>query len=340
MNPIKPRFGFVGLGWIGRNRLEVLQASGAAEAVALYEPEPSALQAAQAFAPDAYVCSSYAQLLEQAVDGVVIATPSALHASQSMAALERGLHVFCQKPLGRNASEVLRLVEAAHKYDCLLGVDLSYRRTRAVEQLARHVHSGALGTIFAVNLVFHNAYGPDKAWFYDARQSGGGALMDLGTHLVDLALWVLDFPQVQQLNSQLYHAGRPLVTPHHERVEDYAAAQFTLSTGAVVQLACSWRLHAGTDCVIAVDFFGSAGGVGLRNHAGSFYDFYVHTFQRTGSRLLAEPPDAWSGRALLDWARELQRAPCYDARCERLIDTAALIDRIYLTAGTQLNMVT
>jgi predicted dehydrogenase len=48
--------------------------------------------------------------------------------------------------------------------------------------------------VFAVDLVFHNAYGPDKPWFYDPELSGGGCVMDLGVHLVDLALWSLDFP--------------------------------------------------------------------------------------------------------------------------------------------------
>src|SRR5512138_3737632 len=65
------------------------------------------------------------------------------------------------------------------------------------------VREGALGEVYAVNLVFHNAYGPDKPWFYDARLSGGGCVMDLGIHLVDLALWALGFPEVEVLASRL-----------------------------------------------------------------------------------------------------------------------------------------
>ncbi|MFY0581591.1 Gfo/Idh/MocA family protein [Cystobacter fuscus] len=121
-------------------------------------------------------------LLDLGLDGVVIATPSAFHAEQSVRALERGVAVFCQKPLGRTQEEVRRVVDAARAADRLLGVDLSYRFTTGMRRLRECIQSGALGDIHAVNLVFHNAYGPDKAWFYDPRLSGGGCVMDLGIH--------------------------------------------------------------------------------------------------------------------------------------------------------------
>jgi predicted dehydrogenase len=105
----------------------------------------------------------------------VIATPSALHAEQAIAALDRGLAVFCQKPLGRDASETRAVVEAARRADRLLGVDLSYRYTRAAAALRDEVRSGALGEVYAVDLVFHNAYGPDKPWFYDRRLAAAAA---------------------------------------------------------------------------------------------------------------------------------------------------------------------
>src|SRR5438270_316966 len=81
---------------------------------------------------------------------------------------------------------------------------------------------GALGRVYAVDLVFHNAYGPDKAWFYDPALSGGGCVMDLGVHLVDLALWALDFPEPATIASTLLAGGAPLQAG---QVEDYAVAQ-------------------------------------------------------------------------------------------------------------------
>src|SRR5205085_415527 len=128
-------------------------------------------------------------LCELDLDGLVIATPSASHAVQARAALERGIAVFCQKPLARTAAETASVVEAARAANRLLGVDLSYRHTEAMRHIGALARSGELGDIYAIDLVFHNAYGPDKAWFRDVKLSGGGCVIDLGTHLVDLALW-------------------------------------------------------------------------------------------------------------------------------------------------------
>lgn len=100
-----------------------------------------------------------------------------------MEALAAGLAVFCQKPLGRTAAQTRRVMAAARTMNRLLGVDLSYRFVRGMQT----IQAGEIGEVYAVQLVFHNADGPDKAWFYDPVQSGGGCVIDLGLHLVDLA---------------------------------------------------------------------------------------------------------------------------------------------------------
>ena len=208
---LTPRLGFLGTGWIGRNRLRALRASGAATIGLLCDPDAGALSAAAAEAPDAVLAGSLQDLLSAGPDGIVIATPSALHAEQAIAALESGVAVFCQKPLGRTAGEVERILKAARKADRLLGVDLSYRHTAAAAALKRAYDSGELGTVFAAELEFHNAYGPDKAWFRDPAQAGGGCVLDLGVHLVDLALWALDHPGVSRVSGSLFAGGeRPV----------------------------------------------------------------------------------------------------------------------------------
>jgi predicted dehydrogenase len=220
------------------------------------------------------------------------------------------------------------VVEAARAADRLLGVDLSYRFTTGMRQLRERIHGGALGDIYAVNLVFHNAYGPDKAWFYDPKLAGGGCVMDLGIHLVDLALWVLGFPDVRRVSSQLFTQGRPLGR-RGEAVEDYAAAQLELANGTAVQLACSWKLPAGCDAVIEASFYGTKGGAAFRNVNGSFYDFTADLFWGTSRERLAEPPDAWGGRAAVDWATRLAHGARFDPESERLIQVAGALDRIY-----------
>lgn len=322
---MRPRVGFLGTGWIGRHRMEAMLATGAIEAVAFVDPSSKGAAQALMLAPNATQADDLDALLALGLDGVVIATPSAMHAEQSIRALDAGVAVFCQKPLGRTAAEVDAVIAAARTADRLLGVDLSYRHTAGMRAIAELVRSGALGQLFAVDLVFHNAYGPDKPWFYDPAQSGGGCVIDLGVHLVDLALWTLGFPAVSDVHASLRAQGVPLGAM---QVEDYATASFRAG-GADVRLACSWRVHAGTDAEIAAVFYGTEGGAALRNVGGSFYDFVAERFTGTSKTLLASPPDAWGGRAAAAWAEQLARATRFDPEAEHFARAAEVLDRIY-----------
>ena len=309
----RPRLGFAGVGWIGRHRLAAIAASGAADVAAVADPAGVEL--------DVECLPSFDELLRHDLDGIVIATPSALHAEQAIAALERGVAVFCQKPLGRTGSETLAVVESARLADRLLGVDFSYRRTDGARALREEVRSGALGVIYAVDLVFHNAYGPDKPWFYERRLAGGGCLIDLGSHLADLALWLLDFPAASVRSARL-------LSPQGLDVEELAFAELDLG-GATVRLACSWRLPVGRDCVIEASFYGTDGGASLRNVDGSFYDLRVDRHRGTESEPLTAPGDDWGGRAAVEWARQLAAGRRFDAEIEQVVSVAQLLDAIY-----------
>jgi predicted dehydrogenase len=324
----RPRLGFLGVGWIGRHRMEAMLKTGAVEAAAIADPSPEMAAEAVKLAPDAAIVSTLDELLDAGVDGVVIATPSAMHAEQSIRALERGAAVFCQKPLGRTAQEARAVVDGARAADRLLAVDLSYRFTDGMGRIAELVRSGGLGRLYAVDLVFHNAYGPDKGWFYDPALSGGGCVMDLGVHLVDLALWTLGFPQVREVTSILIAGGEPLAG-RTDRVEDYAVATLELDSGCAVRLACSWRLQAGVDAIISASFYGTEGGAALTNVGGSFYDFTAERYRGTSRETLTSPPDEWGGRAAADWAVRLAEGDRFDPEAERLVDVAAVLDRIY-----------
>jgi predicted dehydrogenase len=323
-----PRLGFLGVGWIGRHRMQAIIDAGIAEVVAVADPSAEMAAEALRLASGAMQAATLEDLLQQDLDGVVIATPSALHAQQSIQALQRGAAVFCQKPLGRNAAEVGAVVQAARDAGRLLGVDLSYRCTAGMRQIRELIRNGELGRIYAVDLVFHNAYGPDKNWFYDRALSGGGCVMDLGVHLVDLALWALDFPAASVTSSRLFAGGAPMVAGSGQ-VEDYAAAMLSLDTGAVVQLSCSWRLPLGRDAMISAAFHGTEGGATLRNLDGSFYDFTAERYRGTASETLSLPPDAWGGRAAVEWASRLAAGQGFDPAAERLTDVARVLDSIY-----------
>jgi len=330
-----PRVGFLGVGWIGRSRLQAIAETGAVEIVALAEPSDEAAAEALKLASGAQRVADLDALLALGLDGVVIATPSAQHAEESIRALNAGCAVFCQKPLGRTATEVRSVVDAALAADRLLGVDLSYRFTAGMRAVRERIQAGAAGDVFAADLTFHNAWGPDKPWFYDRARSGGGCVIDLGVHLVDLALWALDFPAVMQVTSDLYAKGVKL-PPGAADVEDYAVATLVLETGAVLRLACSWNLPAGREAIIEAQFWGTAGGAAFRNTSGSFFDFEAELTQGAhGRQPLADAPEAWGGRAAAAWAQRLADGDRFDPAARELIAVADVLDRIY--AGSPIN---
>lgn len=320
------RLGFLGTGRIGRNRMEAMLATRAATAAAICDPNPDMLQQAREGAPQAEVVPSLEAMLDLDLDGVVIATPSALHADQCVRALDVGAAVFCQKPLGRNAAEVEAVLAAARRGDRLLGVDLSYRQTAAIQAIRERVQSGALGELFAADLTFHNAYGPGAGWFWDPHLSGGGCLIDLGVHLVDLALWMLDFPDVASADAELLRDGRRV---RHGEVEDYAVGTLRVADGPVIRIACSWNLNAGQDAVIDASFYGTGGGARMRNEAGSFFEFTGEVLKGRERESIASFPDEWGGRAAAQWVLDLAAGKRFEASTTGLAATASALDALY-----------
>ena len=320
------RLGFLGTGHIGRDRMQALLATGAVVAAAICDPNPEMVQQASALAPLALEPDSLDAMLALELYGVVIATPSALHAQQCIQAFDRGLAVFCQKPLARNAAEVQAVLDAARRANRLLGVDLSYRHTAAMQSIRDCIRCGELGRVFAADLTFHNAYGPGAGWFWDPKLSGGGCLIDLGVHLVDLALWLFDFPAVSDARATLLRDGRPA---RPDEVEDYAVAELKLGNGVTVRIACSWNLNAGEDAVIEASFFGTAGGAQLRNENGSFFYFSAEVFKGRAAERIVSPPDDWGGRAAAEWVRKLAAGERFAGSTSGLLETAAVLDRLY-----------
>jgi predicted dehydrogenase len=327
-----PRLGFVGVGWIGRHRMEAVHRAGAAEVTAIADIDGAGARRAGEAVGCADVCGDLEELFERELDGVVIATPTALHAAQARAALERGLPVFCQKPLAGTAPECRELVELARSADRRLAADMSYRYVEAVQAALRGLQAGAIGEPYAAELTFHNAYGPDKPWARDLALAGGGALIDLGPHLIDLARLFLGQLSVASVHADLFAYGQRL-EPASTQLEDLALAQLTLEDGRVVRIACSWWLAAGTDAVIEASFIAPGRALTIRNVGGSFYDFEAYLRNGRCSEQLAGPPDDWGGRALIDWARRLRADPTFDSDAEHLVEVAEVIDAIYGRAG-------
>ena len=326
-NNARPRVAFVGLGWIGLHRLRAVLAHDIVDVVALSDPDTNARERPHDLAPNAVLTADLDDALALEPDGVVLATPSAMHAAQCLAVLDAGAAVFCQKPLGRNAFEVERVIDAARRVNRLLGVDVSYRHTDGLSRLRQLVRDGSIGRIIAADLTFHNAYGPDKAWFYDIRQSGGGCLLDLGVHLVDFLHWTFD-EAVSSAFGIRFAAGERLA-PGDPTVEDFAIGHLELASGAVARVACSWKLSAGQDAAIEIALYGTTGSLVFRNVNGSFYDFVAECYRGVDRTVLCAPPDDWGGRAIVAWAQQLARSHAFDPEISIAGRVARTLDLLY-----------
>jgi predicted dehydrogenase len=326
--PRAPRLGFVGLGWIGRKRLDSIVATREIEVAALMDSDPARVADAKQSCPEANAAPTLEALLDQDLDGVVIATPNGAHAEQVLACLERGLPVFCQKPLATNARDTERVIEAAHTANRLIATDYSYRHVQGMSRLREMIQSGQLGEVLSLDLVFHNAYGPSKQWCQDRKQAGGGCLLDLGVHLVDLALWLQAPMDVRVISSRLFSQGNVRRSGTND-IEDLAYVELQQSNGAIVRIACSWHAHIGCDAIIRADLHAQRGGASWYNINHSFVDFNIDVFRGTHRECIGVARDDWGPCALAKWVDQLRSDRSFDPSAWEILKGARVIEEAY-----------
>ena len=211
--------------------------------------------------------TSYEAMLEHAaLDAVVVATPDDLHAPMAAAALERGLHVLCEKPLARTAAEARALAERAARADVVNMVFFTYRWVPAYRYLRDLVAGGRIGRPLSFALSFVNGYGlrPGYAWRYDARRSDG-VVADLGAHMIDLVRWTLDDEPRRACASLTTFA------PHEPPPGERAGAVPAATDSALVALELAGGAHGTLYCssVARLGDQGSAKHVTLRGDRGT-----------------------------------------------------------------------
>lgn len=216
------------------------------------------------------------------VDAVSICLPNSLHAPASIAALEAGLHVLCEKPIAENAAAAQKIIDAEAKSSGKFMICYNRRYRPDVKWMKQAVDNGLLGNIYQVKTGWVRETGiPAKTgWFITKKIAGGGPLIDLGVHMLDLALWLLDYPQPLTVSGDIQANfgpaglktkrnpnGKPL--PPYD-VEDSASAFIRLDGGTILNLETSWASHArpGQDDLF-VTLVGTKGTIELyvRNYA-------------------------------------------------------------------------
>jgi predicted dehydrogenase len=187
--------------------------------------------------PNAY--DDFTVMLEKEdVDAVDVCTPNYLHAPMAIAALRSGRHVLCEKPLARNAAEATKMVETARESNRILMVAMNNRFRRDVEVLRTFVRRGELGTVQLVRAGWQRIARDwhEREWFVDQRRAGGGALLDLGMPVMDLAIWVAGLRKPVRVTCATF--GRKA----RSGVEDSACATVYFAGGSCLVVEVTWNL--------------------------------------------------------------------------------------------------
>jgi predicted dehydrogenase len=197
------RVGMIGTGGMGTaGHLHVLSQSTVAQVVALCDVNPRNLAAAAERFGVSATYADYRELLErEELDVVDIVTPNNVHAEISIAAIRRGVHVLCEKPLALDRHEAREMMMSARTSDVKTAVNFSYRNVPAARFIREIITSGEIGDVYHMIATYNQGWLVDPnsphVWRLVKSLSGTGVLGDLGSHLIDLArFWIGDFTAV------------------------------------------------------------------------------------------------------------------------------------------------
>ncbi|MGI8909926.1 MAG: Gfo/Idh/MocA family protein [Rubrobacteraceae bacterium] len=275
------RAGVVGLGWAGEQHLKNYLRMPNVEVVALAGLEGERLRELGG----RYGVSGLHERWEDLVarddlDVVSVAAPNHLHATISIAALEGGRHVLCEKPLARTGAEARGIVDAARKAGRVLQIAFTQRERGDVQVLKRHVEAGNLGRVYHAKAAWmrRNGIPGMGSWFTSKEMAGGGPLIDLGVHMIDMALYLMGEPEVESVSCATYAELGPqgrgsrgsddddtktIVGDAYE-VEDLAIAFIRLSGGATLNLEAGWAAHRESGDDFGVTLYGAEGGAEMK----------------------------------------------------------------------------
>ena len=218
--------------------------------------EERAVYLRETYFPDAQVYTDYRELLcDPAIDAVDICTPNDLHSEIAVAALNAGKHVFCEKPDAVDVEKAMAMKEAAERNGKLLMVMRNNRFAPASQYLKRFIEAGRAGEIYCGRCGWQRRRGiPGKGgWFTTKARSGGGPLIDLGVHMIDLAVWLMGNPKPVAVSANTYckfadsdvsdsvnsDFGDKVAAGTFD-VEDLAMGMIRFENGAVLQIEFSW----------------------------------------------------------------------------------------------------
>jgi predicted dehydrogenase len=277
--PTQPlRAAVIGLAWPGQRHLEAYQQVPGVEIVAVADVNEKTLSIIgdQFNVPHRY--TDYTEMVRRDdLDIVSVCTPNFLHPPMAIAALEAGKHVLCEKPIARAAADGETMVQAAKASGRALEIVFNRRHRGDMKALKSAIDEGMLGRIYhaKVSWMRRNGIPGMGGWFTNRDMSGGGPLIDLGIHLIDMALFLMGEPEVASVSAATYAElgprGRGSRGDHHRapvgsefNVEDLATAFIRMTNNTTLTLETSWATYRPEDDEIAVNLFGTDGGAEIK----------------------------------------------------------------------------
>lgn len=268
------KVGAIGIGGIFRlAHLPGWLSSHEVELVAFCDPVRAAAEAIAKDYPGTRVYDSYHELLDDpSIDIVGIATPNLFHSEIAIAALRKGKHVFCEKPEAVSAVEAQRMADAAKESGRILMTMRNNRFSEEAKYLKRSSEAGKFGDLYAGRCGWIRRRGiPGRGgWFTTKELSGGGPLIDLGVHMLDLAMWIGGNPKPITVSGSTFNkfANRPdangTVPSGTFDVEDMAIGFVRFDNGAALQFEFSWASNVEAEQKF-VEWRGTEGGFALVN---------------------------------------------------------------------------
>ncbi len=190
-------------------------------------------------------------LAKSDVDAVVIATPTNTHKEISIDCLKAGKHVLVEKPLARKYSEAKEILDVAKKSKKILMVGMNLRYRPDTMLLRSLINANEIGDPFYIKCGWIRKQSSSEKWFTKREESGGGVIIDLGIHLLDLSLWLLNYPEIESVATKnFYH--------NTKSVEDTSISCIKCKNNAVINLEVSWSLPVEKDHFY-LDIFGTKG---------------------------------------------------------------------------------
>lgn len=248
--------GIIGCGGIANNKhMPSLKALGIAMTAFCDTDREKAEKAAKDFgATHAKVYTDYREMLKAGgLTAVHVLTPNSSHAEISIAAMEAGHHVMCEKPMAKTTEEARAMVEATNRTGKLLTIGYQNRFRPDSQYLHRACQRGDLGEIYMAKAhAIRRRAVPTWGVFLDAEAQGGGPLIDIGTHALDLTLWTMDNYAVKSVQGTVYRKLADQTEtgnvwgdwdPQLFTVEDSAFGFITMQNGATIFLESSWALN-------------------------------------------------------------------------------------------------